>query len=97
MLKRDDLQVLGLEPLGELGPDGGGHLALLASHREPALQKRDVLWVKCEAHTILCSLGCCPQKTKTTNLAQQAAGGHSAKVCNLCVSFALVLRDRRTS
>ena len=44
MLKRDDLQVLGLEPLGELGPDGGGHLALLASHREPALQKRDVLW-----------------------------------------------------
>ena len=46
MLKRDDLQVLGLEPLGELGPDGGGHLALLASHREPALQKRDVLWVK---------------------------------------------------
>ena len=46
MLKRDDLQVLWLEPLCELGPDGSGHLALLASHREPALQKRDVLWVK---------------------------------------------------
>ena len=49
------------------------------------------------ADTILCSLGCCPRVTKTTNPAQQAAGGHPAKVCNLSVSFALVLGDRRTS
>ena len=61
------LQVLRLEPLSELGPDGGRHSSLLSCHGEPVLQ----CWSRTHSLLLTCLLSSNDQAYQTSPVSQR--------------------------